>query len=165
MVISNLYFLFSIKKNLLSLVNLSSACLKLLGSFWSKNQWFFACNRTLVVRDYQKLPKKLTYREIQTRFYRKATGFTSPTEMSIKHSLFFVDFQVSETLILAYVLKKWLSKFSRNANPKDIFGYSISHVTEIAALIPTNKVTVKGLTFVKNLSSEKIVILSLPREC
>ena len=89
MVISILDFLFSVRKNFLPLINMSNACFKLLECFWSKNQRFFACNRTLVVRNYQKLPKKLTHREIQTRFYRKATAFTSPTEMSNKRSLFF----------------------------------------------------------------------------
>ena len=52
-----------------------------------------------------KTPKKMTPREIQTRFSRKATGFSSPIEMSIKRSLFLVEFQVSKTLILAYVSK------------------------------------------------------------
>ena len=36
---------------------------------------------------------------------------------------------------MAHKLKKLLSTFSKDADPKDMFRYSVSHVSDISALI------------------------------
>ena len=105
MVISILEFLFYLSKNLLFLIKVSSACFRLLDCLWSKSQWFERLQKNLGWSNFSKIPENFDTTLNSNSLFRKNTIFHSPTEELIKRSRFSVDFDVSKTLIMAWISK------------------------------------------------------------